>query len=253
MPRIHRTIIPRIRKSLRERGLITSLRRSVLLPFHLVKEYRAAKTLRPGGHRSEFDRVHGVDTDGEYGGWTYLSDLNIASPNWIDANDYLAIEPERFHGVLASLDLSFDEYTFIDFGSGKGRALLLASEFAFKEIFGLEFSPELHRMAEANARRYRSATQKCRNIRCVNIDFVNFDLPGGPLLLFFFDPCRLRVLEQVVSRIENALLTHSAPLYVAYVAPRLETERVFESSRLLKEMIRNTELNFAIYQGVKQA
>lgn len=165
MPRVIKTMIPRIRKSLRERGLITSLRRSLLLPVHLFREYRAAKSLHPDTQVSEFDREYGVDTDGEFKGWTYLSDLDIASPNWIDGNDYAAIEPERFRRVFSSFDIAFEDFTFIDFGSGKGRALLLASDFPFKRILGLEFSPELHQAAEGNIRRYSSATQKCRDIQ----------------------------------------------------------------------------------------
>ena len=250
MPRVYKTILPRIRKSLRDRGLITTLRRSVLLPFHVVKEYRDAKKLRPGNYKSEFDRAYDVETDGEYDGWTYLSDLDIASPNWIDANDYHGIEPERFRMVLASLNIAFDNYTFVDFGSGKGRALLLASEFPFKEIIGLEFSSELHVIAEANMQRYRSATQKCKNIRSINMDFTAFDLPSGPAILFFFDPCKQRVLEEVVSRIEGALSSRSGPLFIAYVAPRSETLRIFDSSRFLKVVFRNPEFRFVIYEAV---
>lgn len=125
---------------------------------------------------------------------------------------------------------------------------MLASEFPFKEIVGLEFSPELHRTAEENIRRYRSPTQRCKNIRSVIVDFTEFDLPRGPLVLFFFDPCRGQVLEQVVSRIERSLMASSSPVYLAYVAPRLETERLLRSSKLLKELSRNTEFNFVIYQ-----
>src|ERR1700690_71242 len=108
MPSVTRTMIPRIRKSLRERGLVTSLCRSFLLPVHLFREYRAAKSLRPDSHASEFDREHGVDTDGGFEGWTYLSDLDIPSPNWIDGNDYAAIEPARFKRVLGSLEITFE-------------------------------------------------------------------------------------------------------------------------------------------------
>ena len=42
-----------------------------------VREYRAAKNLPRRGPRSEFDVAHGVDTDGDFGGWTYLSDLGL--------------------------------------------------------------------------------------------------------------------------------------------------------------------------------
>src|SRR5579863_4122649 len=154
MPRVTKTIIPRIRKSFRERGVVTTLCRSFLLPIHLIREHLAAKALRNGSDNAvcEFDRSHGVDTDGKFDGWTYLSDLNIQSANWIDGNDYAAIDPLRFQQAMAAFDFRFEDYTFIDFGSGKGRALLLASEFPFKRILGLEFAPELHTAAETNIR-----------------------------------------------------------------------------------------------------
>lgn len=249
MPRISKTIVPRIRKSLRDRGLAGTLRRGFLLPLHLMNEYRLAKTLRPGGPASEFDRTYGVDTDGQFGACTFLSDLEIPSPNWIEGYDYVPISPERFRSALASLDIAFEDFTFIDFGSGKGRALLLASEYPFKEVMGLEFSPDLHRIAEDNIARYRSATQKCRNIRSLNADFASFAIPPEPLVLFFFDPCRGRVLADVVARIAESLLSCPRPLYVVYVAPRAEVEQLFAGVQYLKEICRDSEAVFCIYES----
>jgi hypothetical protein len=234
MPRVTRTMIPRIKKSLRERGLITSLCRSFLLPVHLLREFRASKSLRPTSQASKFDIEYGVDTDGRFDGWTYLSDLDIASPNWIDGNDYAAIEPERFRRVLSSFNIVFEDFTFIDFGSGKGRALLLASEFPFRRILGLEFSTELHRAAEGNIRRYSSATQKCRNIRSLNVDFANYVLPAEASVLFFFHPCRTRVLSEVVTGIGLSSRSYPRPLYIAYVAPTLEQEQLFSFTGFLE-------------------
>jgi SAM-dependent methyltransferase len=248
MPKIAKTIIPRIRKSLRDRGLMASLRRSFLLPVHLIRELWGARFLRPDPEPSEFDLAHGVDTEGEFGGWTYLSDLEISSPNWIEGNDYAPIEPHRLERVLASFEILFEEYTFVDFGSGKGRALLLASAFPFKRIIGLEFSPELHGIAQENLRRYRSEQQKCSDIQSINVDFVEFLLPPEPLVLFFFDPCHLRVLAEVVARLGQSLIASPRPLYVAYVAVRPEQEQLFRTAGFLKEIVRNTELNFAIYK-----
>ncbi len=249
MPRVLRTVIPRIKKSLRERGLVTSLARSFLLPMHLVGEIRAGRSLRRNERPSEFDLNSGVDTDGDFEGWTHLSDLKIPSPNWIDANNYHAIEPHRFASVMASLNIKFEGYSFIDFGSGKGRGLLLASELPFKRIIGIEFSPELHAVAENNIRRYRSATQKCVNIRSINLDFVDFTLPAEPLVLFFFDPCRARIIGDVVKKIGQSLRQSPRPLLVAYVAPRLEHEQLFNSCGFLQEILRSTEQNFCVYRG----
>ena len=65
MPRISRTVLPRIRKSIEERGVLVTLARSVLLPAHLLKEYRASRELRREQPVSDFDLVHGVDTEGD--------------------------------------------------------------------------------------------------------------------------------------------------------------------------------------------
>ena len=136
MPRVLRTVIPRIRKSLRERGFATSLRRSFLLPLHLFQEYQRGRGL-VRLERSEYDRTFGVDTDGEFDDRTYLSDLDIPSANWIHGVDYIPIHPERLAGILSSLPLNHEDFVFVDFGSGKGRALLVASQFPFRRIAGV--------------------------------------------------------------------------------------------------------------------
>jgi hypothetical protein len=247
-----RTLIPRIRKSLRERGFVTSLRRSFLLPVHLLREYREARSLRPGGDGSDYDRHYGVETDGSFEGWTYLSDLDIPSPNWIDGNNYAAIEPPRFKHVLAAFDMALEDYTFIDFGSGKGRALLLASEYPFKRILGLEFSPELHAIAEQNILRYRSATQKCRVIQSLNVDFADYPLPAEASVLFFFHPCHTRVLSTVVAAVGRSLQAHPRPLYIAYVGRTPAQEQLFSSAGFLEKISDNEEFRFCLYRACPQ-
>jgi hypothetical protein len=253
MPRIARTLIPRIKKSLRDNGLATTLLRSFLLPLHLFRDYRASKSLRHEYYVSDFDRQHGIDTGGEFEGWTYLSDLDIPSPNWIDCNDYTAIEPIRFEQVMTSLDIVFENFTFIDFGSGKGLALLLASEYPFRRIIGLEFAPALHKAAEANILRYNSATQRCSSITPLNLDFVNYTLPPEPSVLFFFRPSGVRVLSEVVEKIGQSVRSHSRPLYIAYVATTPEQEQLFASCGFLEKIFTSTRFHFSLYRsGVKE-
>jgi hypothetical protein len=64
MPILSRTLIPRIKKSLRERRIVAIFSRSFLLPARLLREYRSARSLRSDESVSEFDRLHDVDTDG---------------------------------------------------------------------------------------------------------------------------------------------------------------------------------------------
>jgi hypothetical protein len=58
---------------------MASIFRGVLLPIQLFREHRSAKQLARETARSDFDVAHGVDTDGDTGGVTFLSDLEIPS------------------------------------------------------------------------------------------------------------------------------------------------------------------------------
>lgn len=220
MPRILRTIVPRIKKSLQERGLFVSLCRSALLPIHLLREYRQARRIDPNDQApSEFDQKYGVETDGDLDGWTYLSDLEIPGSNWIHGNNYAPIEPARFHAILASLQLQFQDFVFVDFGSGKGRALLMASEFPFKRIVGIEFSPELHAVALANLAKDRGFKRRFASVESLRMDFLEFPLPPEPSVLFFFDPCDESVLAKMLAKISGSIEANPRELYVIYVAP----------------------------------
>ena len=71
------------------------------------------------------------------------------------------MEPELFREIINSLRIDFREFTFLDIGSGKGRALLLAAEYPFRRIVGVELMPELNSMAEENIRRFASQKRPC--------------------------------------------------------------------------------------------
>jgi SAM-dependent methyltransferase len=76
--------------------------------------------------------------------------------------------PSVLRQILDRLQLDFEEYTFIDLGSGKGRALLIASE--FRAVAGVELSPRLHAIAVENFARCRGLAQRCRNVRSIEGD-----------------------------------------------------------------------------------
>jgi Domain of unknown function (DUF4184) len=80
----------------------------------------------------------------------------------------------------------------------------------------------------------------------------NFALSPQASVLFFFDPCRGRALAEVTAGIGRSLVSCPRPVYVAYVAPRSELEQLFASAGFLKEIYRNTEMNFWIYQSCKE-
>jgi SAM-dependent methyltransferase len=245
MPRLARTILPRIRKSIAERGIVASVLRSFLLPIHLIREYRDARAAGRNAERSEFDAAYGVETDEAGGDRTYLSDLEIPSRNWIYGTDYIAIEPERFHELLSQLKISFEDFVFVDFGSGKGRALLLAAEFPFKRIVGVEFAPELHAIAQRNIRSYENPKQRCSNIESICMDFSEYELPDEPCVLYFFDPCEGSVLAKTLENIRSSLERRPRTIYLLYVAP--PQEGVERAAAFLALVAHDAARNFCIF------
>ncbi len=61
--------------------------------------------------------------------------------------------------ILRARDVSSDD-VFVDFGSGMGRILLLAVQYPFRRVVGVELSEELNEIAKANVAANRRR-QRC--------------------------------------------------------------------------------------------
>jgi SAM-dependent methyltransferase len=118
--------------------------------------------------------------------------------------------------------LDLQHFCFIDLGSGKGRALLLASEYPFRRIIGVELLPHLNQIAEENIRRFQSPAQTCFNLVSLCADALDFQFPPEPTVLYLFNPFPLAVLEAVIHNLERSLDQAPRPLFVLYHNPLLE-------------------------------
>jgi hypothetical protein len=161
---------------------------------------------------SEFDRRHGVDTSG----FVRIASMDIDSPNYVHAVYYKASEPDQFNAALCKLPIRYEDYTFVDYGSGKGLTLLLASEFPFRRIVGVEFAKDLHAIALENIGRYRSDTQRCHQVEPLCLDATALEPPAGPLVCYFYDPFETCILEKVLERIERSYAATPRDIIVIY-------------------------------------
>lgn len=147
---------------------------------------------------------------------------------------YVATTASLISEILGSLTLAPDVFAFVDMGSGKGRALMVASEFAFAKIVGIELSTQLHRIAKDNIRRYRPASQKSTafDLRCM--DVVDYRYGPEPPVLFLFDPFGRETLQSVIANLEASLRETPREAYVVYVYPQFED--VLQASTLLRKV-----------------
>jgi len=140
---------------------------------------------------------------------------------------YQPIPPEQFREIMSQLaghldsSANFSQFTFIDIGAGKGRALLLASEFAFRRIIGVELLPELIEVARENVRVFERRGMYF-GIELVCEDATNFNFPAEPAVVFLFNPLPRAALQTLIQNLERSLHQNPRPVYVAYANPIFE-------------------------------
>jgi SAM-dependent methyltransferase len=164
----------------------------------------------------EFDARFDVDT----GGFIHPTDLALDQPNQVHAVSYRGSDPKYFSDAIASLPIDYTRFVFIDFGSGKGRALLLAKQFPFKRIIGVELSEELHRIAKENIRRFPKDTHEWQSVESICSDATDFALPEDPLICYFCNPFDAVIMQQMLLNIERSLLCNPRELFAVYYNPK---------------------------------
>lgn len=161
--------------------------------------------------------------------WDYRVDTTSANVSRradllavLTGHRYQPSDPALFHESIGSLEIDYGQFQFIDLGSGKGRTLLMASEYPFRRIVGVEAVPALHRVALENIRKYKSSTQKCFELLSVCGDARDFQFPPSPLVLFLFNPLPEPGLRTVVANLTRSVQERPRPVYVVYHNPILE-------------------------------
>jgi hypothetical protein len=122
--------------------------------------------------------------------------------------------------ILRGLNIHYNDYTFIDLGSGMGRVVLIAAGFPFRKVVGVEFSPELHRVAGENLARV-SASRRAAAIELVWQDAREYVFPPGNCVVYMFNPFQESVMTQVLANLKAAFENGPAELNVIYFNPVL--------------------------------
>jgi SAM-dependent methyltransferase len=149
-----------------------------------------------------FDKKYGVDT------FPLVFAVPTSSPNLAHGHRYEASPERTVRWVLANCGMSYANTVFIDVGCGKGRALILAAEYPFKKILGIEYSPELAQICRENLIKL-GLQDRCE---VVIADAADFKFLEGNLLVFFYNPFDAILLE----RIFKNLAATKACIRVAY-------------------------------------
>ena len=189
------------------------------------------------------DRRYGIDTCGIDDN---LAGLGACGEHQRHGFAYEPIQLNVFGDILQSLPISPKDYIFIDFGSGKGRALILAAEAGFKRVIGIEFAPVLHAVAQRNLSIFqRRHTTTCA-IETYCQEATTFAPPECDAVLFFYNPFDDVVMRKMLARIERSWHAHTRDLIVVYRNPVYSD--IFDNAAFLQTIV--TRRGYRVYRTV---
>jgi SAM-dependent methyltransferase len=207
------SVLNKLRWSLHHRGVAGTLQSAGNSLSRKVSPQHASQP-------HPFDLENGTDTSG------LISGADLASGHSSDRHieGYAAVPPSRFRNILARWQASIPphalaDYTFIDIGCGKGRAVLLASEFGFREVVGVELNPALAAIAQANADLWTAAGKSRSPIRIERGDAADLQFASGPCVAFLFNPFGAELMQRMADRMAAEFKNRPTDLEVLYYKP----------------------------------
>lgn len=229
-----------MRDSVRSRGVLAS---AVYLG---AQAWEVARDSMPDRRRSRFGDI---DYDCDYAVDTTWARLpwSVRLREVFTERLYQPTVPDEFSEIMQHMaTVDFTDYTFIDLGSGKGRALFLAAMYPFREVIGVEVQRELHEIAARNIEAFHAEGQQCRNVRSVCEDAREFEYPRTPLVLYLFNPFPAYVLQAVMENLSRSLRAYPRPLYLIYNAPW--EKKVMEQTEGLERFAETPQ--YVLYRSV---
>jgi SAM-dependent methyltransferase len=146
------------------------------------------------------DGALGIQT----GGLIDLVDLTTVGQNAGDGHPYSGTLPDEFERLMGLHPIDETRFTFVDLGSGMGRAVLLAAQRPFARCVGVEFAKELHAQALRNLASVKRGALACPVVEFVLGDALEYDLPDGPVAIYLYNPFNDRMQRRLVDRLVRA-------------------------------------------------
>lgn len=193
--------------SVKKHGVATVLMRLLFLiryQFMLVEDYY-------------FDFKYKTDTNKK----AALEDLAILSENSQHGFKYQATPIKPLKKIFKRINASIKDKVLVDFGCGKGRVLMIASLFSYREVRGVEFSPELCRIATENCAKFAGSIGTKTAFKIIESDVVFYRIREDENIFFFYNPFDRVVLGKVLDNIIKSIEACPRKVILIYYNPRM--------------------------------
>jgi len=144
------------------------------------------------------------------------------------ANIYSPSNTADLVNVLEYLEIQPSD-SILDYGAGKGSAMVTMSKYKFKKVDGVELSQPLCRVAKRNFEKL-GLTQTAI-FHCDARDFLDLDIYTH---FYFFNPFPGNILKLVIQNIKNSFARNPRKLKIIYYLPAFQ--KVIEEDGFFKEI-----------------
>jgi len=147
-----------------------------------------------------FDIKYGIDTSEI----VEVKNLDITDEDKKHSVLYQPTRIRHFKNLLSELRLP-EGSVFVDFGSGKGRILLVASNYNFKRVVGVEISSQLCEIARNNLEIYEKKLKRPLHVEVVESNVLQYNMRDDETVFYFFRPFDSLIMEKIIEKIINSL------------------------------------------------
>lgn len=162
-----------------------------------------------------FDLRWGTDTSSGLS----VHELGIARSRIANCRRYDPSSEAMLREPIAQLAIDPAAFDFIDYGSGKGRVLMLAMADGFASVTGVEISARLCAIARDNVQRFAAQHEAMAPARILHVDAGGFAPRGRNILAYFYNPFDRLIMDEVRRQLEASLAAGSERIVVIYANP----------------------------------
>ncbi|KIG05672.1 hypothetical protein BurMR1_0757 [Burkholderia sp. MR1] len=144
---------------------------------------------------------------------------------------YMGSQPSTVRLALRQLG-DLRDHAFVDIGCGKGRPMIVATEFPFREIIGYDLASRLVDIANRNARIVARRFPERVPMRAYAADALQADFPPGKLVVYLFNPFGIQTMAQLLDSLTAAYERGAIEaLSIVYLNPLCK--ELFDASPIL--------------------
>lgn len=177
---------------------------------------RAGKSLRPWPTHP-IDKRLGIETSSKARGQFFGTGNDAADRENLG---YAGSQPSVLRAILAELPRVRGAH-FIDLGCGKGRMLVVAAEYPFASITGIELIPALAERTRLNAAIVATKYPELCPIEVLTGDATKPALPSsGTVIVYLYNPFGSEAVSSLMDHLGAALgLSTHLKVFLVYINP----------------------------------